>query len=679
MGESGLRYRAFLSYSHRDSRITARLHRRLEGFRLPRGVQPNRPGATPPERLAPVFRDRDELASAERLSASIEQALDESAALIVVCSPAAAASPWVEQEIRYFRQRHPQRPVFAFVAVGEPGLDPRLAPGQAAFPLALALADIEHRDGPLGEPIAADAREQGDGFGNAFLKLAAGLLDVRYASLHNREQRRRQQRWALAGAACLLLTLSFAFLAWQATVARDAAQSAQARAELELTSERQTRGFLLSVFQLADASEARGNTVTVREVLDRAVARIDETQFSRPEIRSRYLATLGQAYASLGLNRRSAELLAQSVDSVVVQGPEQQQQSIESLIELGFVLFDMGEYDEALRRLEQVHQVAGDHTAMSPMQRARAANARASVLMFQEEDEEAGRLFQTALETLHEAVEPGEAERLARAQSLTGLAMIEQFSGRHEAAERLYGQAISAWLEAVGEFHPGTIGTLSQRASNAHAMGERELAQVQFERALELARRVYDEHSPQIGTLKNNLGRLALEQGDATNAEPLLREALDSDRRHRSETFDDLAFSLNNLALVRRMQGDADEARTLLTEALPIAEGAGHPMLGQILAGLADIACTSGEAEAGLAWAERAVAAEHERDPSPRWQIDDAELTRAYCRHHQGQAVAEDAVRAWRAAIEQRWPDASPFAQRAQRQSLAILAGTDRP
>jgi hypothetical protein len=82
MSEAALRYRAFLSYSHRDEVAARRLHRQLEAYRVPRGLQRDGEGrAILPPRLHPVFRDRDELASAARLSTVIEAALDQSEAL----------------------------------------------------------------------------------------------------------------------------------------------------------------------------------------------------------------------------------------------------------------------------------------------------------------------------------------------------------------------------------------------------------------------------------------------------------------------------------------------------------------------------------------------------------------------------------------------------------------------
>ncbi len=97
------RYRAFISYSHADSTFAHWLHRRIERFAIPaeRGA--------PRVRLAPVFLDRAELPAATDLSESVRAALADSAALIVIASPNARASRWVDREIALFRELHPDR------------------------------------------------------------------------------------------------------------------------------------------------------------------------------------------------------------------------------------------------------------------------------------------------------------------------------------------------------------------------------------------------------------------------------------------------------------------------------------------------------------------------------------------------------------------------------------------
>ena len=125
-GSSG--YKAFISYSHADERWARWLQRRLERYRVPARLRQHQPDL--PARLYPVFRDRDELASSNDLSEAIQSAMALSEALIVICSPVAAASPWVNEEIRLFRQLHPDRPILCLMVDGSPDPDSK----DCAFP-----------------------------------------------------------------------------------------------------------------------------------------------------------------------------------------------------------------------------------------------------------------------------------------------------------------------------------------------------------------------------------------------------------------------------------------------------------------------------------------------------------------------------------------------------------------
>ena len=94
----------FISYSHKDARFGRRLHRRLESYRVPRRlVGRETPRGPVPARLAPIFRDREELPAAHDLSAEVRAALARSETLIVICSPNAAQSKYVNEEIRRFK------------------------------------------------------------------------------------------------------------------------------------------------------------------------------------------------------------------------------------------------------------------------------------------------------------------------------------------------------------------------------------------------------------------------------------------------------------------------------------------------------------------------------------------------------------------------------------------------
>ena len=97
-------YRAFLSYSHRDTRWAKRLHRALEGFRIDKDLVGRETPAGPiPDTLRPIFRDREDFTAGESLTGQSIAALEASQFLVVICSPAAANSRYVNEEVRRFK------------------------------------------------------------------------------------------------------------------------------------------------------------------------------------------------------------------------------------------------------------------------------------------------------------------------------------------------------------------------------------------------------------------------------------------------------------------------------------------------------------------------------------------------------------------------------------------------
>jgi len=232
---AGFGYRAFLSYSHQDQSWAQWLHRAIETYRVPSRLvgQPTAAGPIP-RRLAPIFRDRDELPSATDLGRKVDEALERSANLIVICSPAAAASRWVDAEVLAFKRRGRADRIFCLVVAGEPNAtDLPGGAGEECFCPALRFA--VDASGALtrerAEPIAADARPHGDGKSNARLKLIAGLIDVGFDALKQREQHRRNRKWALLAAASFAGMLLTGGLSVYALRARSEAITQRGEAE----------------------------------------------------------------------------------------------------------------------------------------------------------------------------------------------------------------------------------------------------------------------------------------------------------------------------------------------------------------------------------------------------------------------------------------------------------------
>lgn len=232
-----IKYRAFISYSHVDTGVAKRLHKALEDFRIDQDLigRVTEQGSIP-RALRPIFRDRDDFTAGRTLSDQTIAALDASAALIVVCSPDSARSENVNAEIRLFKQRHPERPVIPIIARGEPdgGKLECFAP-----PLRFKVgADGQVSTTPEPEILAADLREEADGFDLATAKVIARMLGLATDDVYRRAERERQRkarvRYSVAAVIAALCVVG-GFLFWQsqergATIARQEQEKSEALA-----------------------------------------------------------------------------------------------------------------------------------------------------------------------------------------------------------------------------------------------------------------------------------------------------------------------------------------------------------------------------------------------------------------------------------------------------------------
>ncbi|MEQ1930216.1 MAG: toll/interleukin-1 receptor domain-containing protein [Parvularculaceae bacterium] len=265
------KYRAFISYSWSDRVWGEWLHHALETYRTPPALIGKATALGPaPERLRPIFKDREEEAAAHSIGASIEAAMLASEFLIVLCSPRSAQSKWVNREVAFFKRNRDARKILTVIVDGEPGAS-TIAGREAeeCFPKTL-LFKVSEDFSPTLEaedtPLAADAREGGDGKRGAKLKLAAAMLGLGLDDLIRRDEKRRTAVRRTWTAGLGLAAAGFAGLSIFAFTQRDAARAARevavaARAEAEF---QRDEAQSLVEFMLTD----------LRERLD-AVGRLD--------------------------------------------------------------------------------------------------------------------------------------------------------------------------------------------------------------------------------------------------------------------------------------------------------------------------------------------------------------------------------------------------------------------
>ena len=268
---SEIKYDAFISYSHSepDAYVAEKLHTMLEHYHISKKLQK----ISGKKKIERVFRDREELPLSSDLAANIREALENSEFLIVVCSPRAVRSEWVQREIETFLETHEKDKVLTLLTEGEP---------EEVFPEVLCYNDevVLRENGEKEvvrkkvEPMAADIRgrtrkETEKKLKEEFLRILAPMLSCTYDTLRQRHREYRFRRIiAVTGAAAVLAVMFTVYAFYQASVSEGRYQEArrnQARylSEIsgELLAEGDREGALQTALAIAPEGDAEGPVV----------------------------------------------------------------------------------------------------------------------------------------------------------------------------------------------------------------------------------------------------------------------------------------------------------------------------------------------------------------------------------------------------------------------------------
>lgn len=388
------RYRAFISYSWADKAWGEWLHRALETYRTPSSlVGRQTPLGAAPKSLHPIFKDREEEAAGASIGASIEAAMAESEFLIVLCSPRSAQSKWVNREVAWFKKNRDPNRILALIIDGEPMAS--ALPGREAeecFPKTLAFTvgdDLQPTDEAEDPPLAADARESGDGRRGAKLKLAAALLGVGLDDLVRRDERRRTIRRRLVTSAAFGLAAALGGLAVFAFNQRDAAVLARAEAESQRNAALAAEGravkarddaeglIELILTDLKSDLEGYGTLKSVTAIGNRAIGYYegqDVKALSPDQLgrRARVLLMLGEADNKRG-NLSAAlaryQAAAATTSEQLARDPGNQQRMFDhaqSVFWVGYIAWQRGDRAAARRQFTEYHDLALRLVALDP-------------------------------------------------------------------------------------------------------------------------------------------------------------------------------------------------------------------------------------------------------------------------------------------------------------------------
>ena len=301
--EKNRQFDVFISYKHEDMAFAARIHKRLSRYKPPAGIVPHR-------RMLKVFRDESDMAGVEYF-ASIDKALRGSAKLLVICSPSARGSEYINDEIHRFVSYRDANNIIPVIIRGVPNneaaekeSDERAFPDALCETLEMPLA-VDYRDYDVQNVKLNRGR-----YKNEWFKLLANILDVKREEIEQREEKRFRQRLAIATALVSGVIIILSVLAAVAWIQKREAQH--------------QRNIAISQLMLIDGKESLNTRPDRSLLLSVAATRINPSSNARDLLMTsvlhknrleRYLTTGGRPWVASTVSDHAGYVFSATKDS----------------------------------------------------------------------------------------------------------------------------------------------------------------------------------------------------------------------------------------------------------------------------------------------------------------------------------------------------------------------------
>jgi eukaryotic-like serine/threonine-protein kinase len=392
---------------------------------------------------------------------------------------------------------------------------------------------------------------------------------ARPASLSYRVQKYvRRHRLGVAVTAAFLLLLASVAVAQAIQLRRTSRE--RDRAERERDRAGRITAFMTAMFKQSNPSEARGNSVTAREILDKASKEIDTGLTSDPELQAQMMYVMADVYRNLGLYTHAEQLVQQALPiQRRVLGPENPQ-TLKSMSLLAFIRDYEGHYPEAEKLQRETFDARRRTLGDDHPDTLTSAGRLAIVLQEEGHYPEAEKLDRETLEVrrrvlgtdnpdtlkslsnlvvvLYRETKYVEAEKLGRealqAQSrvlgpdnedtcvsLVNLGINLQDQNRYAESKPLLEQALASQLRTLGPEHPITLVTQGDLAITLAALHQYKEAEKLYRQTLEIERRVQGPEHPDTLVVMIDLASVLRQEGRFPEAEKMLRETLEAQRR----------------------------------------------------------------------------------------------------------------------------------------------------
>jgi serine/threonine protein kinase/tetratricopeptide (TPR) repeat protein len=361
------------------------------------------------------------------------------------------------------------------------------------------------------------------------------------------------------------------------TVGLVRSKRAEALARTEAETSRQISEFMVGLFEVSDPSEALGNTITARQILDQGVEKIETGLADQPETRARLMNTMGRVYKELGLYTDARPLLEQSLGTFQSMGETNDLEAAVVMDNLGGLLRLSGNYDEAGTVLERALAVREQNLGRDHLEVAHSLNSLANLRWHTGDHAEAEALYLRSLAIREKKLGPDDP---LVAITLNNIGGLRQEAGNFPGAREAFARALAIRQKVLGPEHPDTASSLAALGRLHQKLGEYDLARPDLERALAIREKVFGPRHPKVAESLRNLAGLLGDFGRHHEAQPLYQRALDIQTEALGADHPNRADTLNDLSICLRMQGDLEPALAVGEEGLAIyetAHGPSHP------------------------------------------------------------------------------------------------------
>ncbi len=461
---------------------------------------------------------------------------------------------------------------------GEPGYERNLPPH-------LLLVKVREADTLPVLGLAPDLTELIEALKSLAPEVRPAAMEALRRLRWSRDKPKRRLRALALTAAVLLLVLAGVKYTLDLRRERDAALRARTDAEQARREAEEVSSFLAGIFKVSDPGEARGGTITARELLDRGAERIRQGLRDQPASRARLLDTIGLIDHKLGLYGQARPLLEEAV-AIRRRLPGAGLDLAASLQHLGQVC-QMQHRPETEALLREALAIQEKRLGPGDPEVAMTLNSLGIYYGYGGELEKAEPIFQRALKIRQAALGPGHPDV---AMTLNNLALVRTQQKRYGEADELFRRALAIRERALPPDHPDLAATLESLALLAQSQHRYAEALPLHARALKIWEKALGPDHHRIGLVTTNLASCYDGLGRDREAEAAYRRAIALHEKILGTEHPDVAFSLLNLANFYRNRKRYAEAEGLYRRAVVIDERAFPPGSEKIAGPLRDYA-----------------------------------------------------------------------------------------